>query len=102
MGSRWRIGNGNKVGIWKDGWIPNNNDSLVHGPRVHLEENALVSELIDTNSKKWRKYVVLSCFHPHEAKKILSLPLSHRLPHDKIIWCCEKNGEYSVRSAYHL
>jgi hypothetical protein len=45
---------------------------------------------------------VRSWFNPHEAKKILSIPLSHRLPEDKIIWCCEKNGEFSVRSAYHL
>ncbi|MCH97471.1 retrotransposon unclassified-like protein [Trifolium medium] len=58
--------------------------------------------LIDSNSKKWRRDVVLSCFNPHEAKQILSLPLSHRLPQDKIIWCWEKNDEYSVRSAYQL
>jgi hypothetical protein len=32
MGARWRIGNGNKVRIWKDGWIPNNSDSFVKGP----------------------------------------------------------------------
>ncbi|GAU29911.1 hypothetical protein TSUD_148190 [Trifolium subterraneum] len=76
MGSTWRIGNGNKVRIWEDGWILNNSDYLVHGPRVQLEENALVSELIDTNLK--------------------------RLPQDKIIWCWEKNVVYSVRSAYHL
>jgi hypothetical protein len=102
MGARWRIGNGNKVRIWKDGWIPNNSDSFVKGPRVQLDENALVSELIDTNSKMWRREAVRSWFNPHEAKKILSIPLSHRLPEDKIIWGWEKNGEFSVRSAYHL
>ncbi|XP_039686075.1 uncharacterized protein [Medicago truncatula] len=36
------------------------------------------------------------------AKKILSIPISFRLPHDKVTWQWEKSGEYSVTSGHHL
>ncbi|GAU47330.1 hypothetical protein TSUD_291520 [Trifolium subterraneum] len=41
-------------------------------------------------------------FNSDEASKIVSTPLSIRLPADRIIWHWEKDGLYSVRSAYHL
>jgi hypothetical protein len=33
---------------------------------------------------------------------ILNIPISPSLPKDRLIWRCTKNGEFSVRSAYHL
>ncbi|GAU21787.1 hypothetical protein TSUD_329120, partial [Trifolium subterraneum] len=36
------------------------------------------------------------------AQNIISLPISFRLPQDTLIWNWEKDGVYSVRSAYHL
>nr|XP_023923255.1 uncharacterized protein LOC112034669 [Quercus suber] len=41
-------------------------------------------------------------FFAHDAGAILSTPLSNRLPPNKIIWAANKNGRFSVRSAYRL
>ena len=37
-----------------------------------------------------------------EVEKILNIPLSPSLPKDRLIWRCTKNGEFFVKSAYHL
>ena len=37
-----------------------------------------------------------------EAEMIKSIPLSSRLPEDKLIWALSPNGQFSVRSAYSL
>lgn len=67
-----------------------------------LEPQAKVEELIDRDLRQWRKDLIFSCFNPSEAMQIVSIPLSMRLPVDKIIWHKEKDGKYSVRSAYHV
>ncbi|CAJ2627787.1 unnamed protein product [Trifolium pratense] len=44
----------------------------------------------------------MNSFNEFEANQILNIPLSWRLPDDKKVWSWERNGNYSVRSAYHL
>ena len=41
-------------------------------------------------------------FSSHEADLIKGIPLSVQLPEDKLIWAGNKNGKFSVRSAYRL
>lgn len=59
-------------------------------------------DLIDPDTKQWKRDPVFSCFDQAEAQQIISIPISHRLPEDKLIWHWEKDGEYSVRLAYHI
>jgi ribonuclease HI len=102
LGSRWRIGNGEKVKIFKDKWLPNQVGFKVWSRCDELNEDVLVSTLIDPDTKQWKRDLLSHLFYPHEAKQILSIPISQRLPSDKIIWHFERDGEYSVRSAHHL
>jgi len=67
-----------------------------------LQADARVSELIDADTKQWNRELILSCFERNVAGHILSIPLSMRLPSDKMVWNWEKDGEFSVRSAYHF
>jgi hypothetical protein len=69
---------------------------------VNLDEHALVSNLIDPDTKQWDRGLIYSTFNHAEAKQILSIPISQRSSEDKLIWHWEKDGDYSVRSAYHL
>ena len=41
-------------------------------------------------------------FLPFEARTILNIPLSHNLLEEQIIWVGNKNGEFSVKSAYYI
>jgi ribosomal protein L37AE/L43A len=69
---------------------------------LHLLENSLVSALIDWDTKKWNRSLIEQYFLEEEREIILNIPLSPLLPKDKLIWRCTKNGDFSVRSAYHL
>ena len=88
--------------IWKDSWLPNHASFKICSPPVVLASEARVSELIDTETKSWKRDLIRNVFSPFEAKQILNIPLSWRLPEDKRIWHWEKNGRYSVRSAHRL
>ncbi|XP_058787163.1 uncharacterized protein LOC131661587 [Vicia villosa] len=100
-GARWQIGNGEKVNILKDRWIPGNNGfKLLYGAN-NLKENARVCDLIDRDLGGWKKEVIREKFSQEEAKMIVSIPLSRIPTDDKIIWHFEKNGEYSFKTAYH-
>ncbi|XP_042983302.1 uncharacterized protein LOC122312704 [Carya illinoinensis] len=67
-----------------------------------LEENARVSCLIDRNSSTWNTTLVRAVFEEEEANLICRTPLSMTNVPDKMVWRCTRNGEFSVRSAYHL
>ncbi|KAK9984589.1 hypothetical protein SO802_034114 [Lithocarpus litseifolius] len=46
--------------------------------------------------------VIEALFLPHEVDVIKSIPISSRLPPDKLIWTETRNGLFTVRSAYKL
>lgn len=41
-------------------------------------------------------------FDPETVQKILKTPLFYQVEEDQLIWRAEKNGHYSVRSAYRI
>jgi hypothetical protein len=58
--------------------------------------------LLIPNTKGWNKNLIEQNFMREEMEIILNIPISPSLPKDRLIWRCTKNGEFSVRSAYHL
>ncbi|XP_058757456.1 uncharacterized protein LOC131630719 [Vicia villosa] len=100
-GARWRIGNGEKVKILNDCWIPGNPEFKLLFGTNNVGEEDLVSTLIDKDLGVWKREIIYESFSPDDAKKIVSIPLS-RLPNDdKLVWHFEKSGEFSVKTAYH-
>lgn len=100
-GMRWRVGNGEKILVWVDKWLPTPTFKVI-SPQNTLHVQAPVSELIDSHSGDWNSRLVQQVFLPHEAEIILGLPLSNSLPDDKLIWNPSSNGIFSVRNAYKL
>lgn len=50
---RWSFGNGQKVRIWEDKWVPNSSSYKVVSPRVLSSQASIVSDLIDVEDKGW-------------------------------------------------
>ena len=101
QGSIWR-GNGNDIRILGDCWLQKPTSFSVQTPKSLLMENMRVSELIDQDMKYWRREFIEQNFLQADVISILNIPLSPFLRKDRLIWRCMKNGEFSMKSAYHL
>ena len=99
-GLRWRIGNGERVRVWGDKWLPTPSIYQVTSPRLFLHAETMVCDLIDRDHACWKTGAVDTLFLPHEAEEIKKIPLSSCLPADRQIWACSPNGVFNVRSAY--
>ena len=66
-GSKWCIGNGESVHIWKDRWISSQKSFKVTSPiGVHTSMEKVLS-LLDTNRRSLDVVKVKTIFLPHEA-----------------------------------
>ena len=101
-GSRWYIGNGEGVRIWKDRWLPSPDSFKVTSPVGIHTGLELVSSLVDVDRRGWDAERVRNMFLPYEADLILSMPISARLPADSRIWAWSSNGSFIVKSAYNV
>ena len=99
-GSRWIIGNGKRVNIWRDRWIPTPNNFKVVSPRCHLQGLDSVEQLINKELGLWDAALVKSTFLPLDSEAILSIPISPTFPDNSLVWAWTKNGNFTVRSAY--
>lgn len=99
-GSRWLIGNGRKVNIWHDRWLPSPDSFKVISPQRHNTDVEKVAQLIDSEAGTWKADLKREVLLPHEAEIILSIPLSPQMPEDSNVWAWSKNDLFTVRSAY--
>ena len=101
-GTMWGIGDGADVRVWGDKWIPMPSTFLVQSPINILPHDAKVQELIVLETKEWNSMLAKEIFREEEAHTILNIPLSPLRPQDRRTWQGTKNGDYSVRNAYHM
>ncbi|XP_075665026.1 uncharacterized protein LOC142634617 [Castanea sativa] len=75
-GTRWNIGNGIKINLWDDKWLPTPTHFKPVSPRKNLQQGNQVSSLIDPSLCTWREDIIRNTFLPHEAEVILASPPS--------------------------
>lgn len=102
LGGKWIIGNGEKVKIWEGKWLADFTKIRSRNDECALAQDAVVKDLIDPNTVQWNRELICCSVGPAEARKIDSIPLSIRHPDDNLVWHWEKDGNYSLRSAYHV
>ena len=85
-GSRWVIGNGERVHIWEDRWILSLDSFKVVSPRGLSTSVMLVSSLINRETRYWDVNLVRNTFLPHKVEIVLGIPISLRLPDDSLVW----------------
>ncbi|XP_042983190.1 uncharacterized protein LOC122312604 [Carya illinoinensis] len=80
----WRVGNGHKINIWKDWWITSFPSKKVTSTRpvgCECEQDLLSAQ---------------------EYEAVRTIPLSVGGMEDRMVWHFTTNGQYSVKSGYHV
>jgi hypothetical protein len=96
----WRVGNGQKIRICRDNWIPRGNRKITRNfTKSRLRK---VADLINQHDHTWKEEIVREIFMPHDAEEVLKIRLPMFDTDDFISWPGESNGIFSVRSAYRL
>lgn len=94
---RWNVGNGRKVNIWKDRWLPTPVSFKVCSPRRQGSDVEMMANLLDCEEGTWEANKVKNTFLPHEANAILGIPISPGLLEDSLIWAWTNNWRFTVR-----
>ncbi|KAL5806378.1 hypothetical protein ACOSQ4_029111 [Xanthoceras sorbifolium] len=99
-GVRWKVGDGLSISIYKDPWLPRPSSFKICSPSW-LPEGATVSALLERPGF-WCEGLVRRSFLPFEADIILGIPLSSFPRSDSVLWHYDKQGSFTVKSAYRL
>jgi len=97
---KWSLGDGANIYVWDQSWICNNH--VIPRPvNMNSVMAAMkVSDLLHPNSKEWHTKNIYILFDNNSANHICGTPLFASVQHDRPVWKFEKQGTYSVRSAY--
>lgn len=101
-GMQWRVGNGEKIRIWKDRWLPPPSSTLFYSPHQRLDVDPRVSNLIDPATEGWNMQLLNEIFSPEEVMRICSVIPSPLHAADSLFWQGTSQGVFTVKSAYHM
>ncbi|OMO96147.1 reverse transcriptase [Corchorus capsularis] len=99
LGSRWRIGDGLNVDIWRDKWLKKPPDYKPRPKPDTICISHLVSSLM-TPDRQWDVDLLDEFFELDDVHCILCIPLTSLMVKDALIWNHTGNGHYTVRSGY--
>jgi len=69
-GAKWRVGDGEKIKIWGDKWLPFVHTPLVHGPLMAELQEAMVSSFINPVTRQWDHRLLQNSFIAEESELI--------------------------------
>lgn len=95
----WQIGDGSDVRIFTDSWIDKEH---VLRNQPDLEMDATVNTLINQNQRSWDVQKIPRYFPRNIAAKIIATPLLPEGEPNILIWPYTKNGQYEVKTGYHV
>uniref|UniRef100_A0A803PMU7 Reverse transcriptase domain-containing protein n=1 Tax=Cannabis sativa TaxID=3483 RepID=A0A803PMU7_CANSA len=99
QGTRWCIGDGSRIRINEDHWIPRSIPFTLRS-KVQLPAEATVNSLLQPNGS-WKENEVRSWFHSEDVPWVLGIQPSMNRS-DWLTWSLTPNGMYSVASGYKL
>lgn len=99
-GACFIIGNNNEVYVWKDPWIRKLKGFTPRERETSPPEIIIVAQLIDPSSWEWNVDLLHSLFDQQSVEAILSIHIPNASTDDKLIWCPNQSGQFSVKFAY--
>ncbi|XP_074318329.1 uncharacterized protein LOC141655135 [Silene latifolia] len=102
LGLRRRIGDGLSTRVWGDAWVVSNQMGRVITPQPPGHADMRVADLLIDGGKAWNGQLIDDIFLGFEGARIKNIRLSESAINDEWFWCAEKDGVFSVRSAYRL
>ncbi|CAL9002074.1 unnamed protein product [Prunus brigantina] len=102
QGSRWQVGSGAEIDIWKDPWLPRPSTFRVISPKPTGCAVTKVTELILDHPRRWNISLLSNLLYPPDVDVIRTLPLSFHHRVDALIWHFDTKGHFTVKSAYKV
>ena len=97
-GSRWRVWDGNTIGVTTHKWLSRR--------PVFLGEQQMglkVKDLIDSNTMQWDREKIFYLFAHKTRMEIMSIPLQQNTAgRDVLVWTKNQSQSFSVKSAYRI
>ena len=75
-GAIWRIGNGEKINIWQQRWLPRKHPPWQLTCSLESFENHTMDSLIDPVTRRWNEELVDGLFGVEDAEMTKKIPLS--------------------------
>jgi ribonuclease HI len=96
-----RIGNGENTQILRDQWIPRETGLKITCLKKNTRKR-WVNQLINQETVDWNVPLLKELFQDHDVEAILKIKIPSSNTQDCIAWHLEKNGIFTVKSAYKL
>lgn len=97
----WRVGNGRRIHISRDQWIPHKT-GLRMAEFIRRSRLRWVNQLIHPDTNTWNTNLVRNIFHPFDVDEICNIWLPTISMEDHVAWHYDKTGMFTVKSAYKL
>lgn len=97
------IGNGQKVRVWEDPWVPwLENFKPMPKVGVSQQQTLMVYQRMDDGRRNWNLAKLRELFEENTVIAIFKIPLSMRNRPNKLIWVAHPLGKFTVKSSYYL
>ncbi|KAM6544531.1 hypothetical protein CsatB_025267 [Cannabis sativa] len=100
-GLRWCVGNGTRISILNEPWLPCLENPYVTTSHPSLLQ-AKVNNLMTMDGTGWDLEILEDLFEERDRKLIEKIPLQPSVSDDTLTWALEASGTYSVKSAYKV
>ncbi|XP_075483594.1 uncharacterized protein LOC142523746 [Primulina tabacum] len=94
----WKVGDGTKIDVKEDRWIPRPGGKIAL-PRAQ-DNRMMVKDLIENG--RWREPQIRELFPHHLVDDILAIPIATSQSEDHCFWFFNPRGKYTVRDGYRV
>ncbi|KAM0844489.1 hypothetical protein ACQ4PT_057047 [Festuca glaucescens] len=96
-----RIGDGRNTQIMRDQWIPREAGLKITALKKNSRKR-WVNQLISPATNNWNIDLLRELFYEHDVQAITEIEIPSTGQGDRIAWHFERNGVFTVKSAYRL